>query len=91
MGSFYHKEDNDLSQALANNTVEDYLYKVGPTRLTSEAFDLIEHNLRIDREQISREELALGFIHQILGAGSNYTVSVVEDAYAMADAVIAER
>lgn len=92
MRHFYHKEDNEFSQALVKHTVEDYLQKAGPWRLTSEAFELIEYNLRIDKEYASREELALSFIHSAGAvANSNNTEEVVKNAYQMADLIIAER
>jgi len=92
MGIFYHKEDNEFSQALANNDVKGYLEKHGPHRLTAEALELIEHNLRVDKEYPSREELALQFIYSAgaVATTGNYE-EVVATAYRIADIIIKER
>jgi len=88
---FYLKEGNELSQAIANDTVQDYLSKVDLTRLSLEVIELVKYNVDIDKQYLSREDLALQFIHRFLDNNEVPLGKIVETAYSLADQVIAQR
>lgn len=90
--SLYTNSCNDLAIAIELNQLDDYMKVKGSNELVSDIIGLVNVNVEANENRLSREELALMFIHNsgAVAISGNHE-ETVKNAYAMADKIIEER